>query len=107
MRATLNAARSKWGASVVPSNASAMRRKSLPVAIARLNSRRLITPADDRRADAAAGQFPPARAAGVLVGAVEGVDQVRLAARHGGPRRVAKVARAVDGDPLDAGGTRH
>src|SRR5262245_18187225 len=33
MRATLNAARSKCGASVVPASASAMRRKSLPVVI--------------------------------------------------------------------------
>src|SRR5262245_30890915 len=37
MRATLNAVRSKCGAALVPSNVNAMRRKSLPVAIALLS----------------------------------------------------------------------
>ena len=50
---------------------------------------RRVAPADGRLADAEAGQFPDAGAAGVLVGADVGVDQVRLAGgdRLRAPRR--------------------
>src|SRR5262249_23831255 len=68
---------------------------------------RRVPPADDRRADAVAGQLPDAGAARVLVGADDGVDQVRLAAGERGADRLGKISRSINRDSVDAGRAGH
>ena len=67
---------------------------------------RLIPPADGDLADAEAGQFPDAGAAGVLVGVDVDVDHIGLVGGDGVADGVADVAGAVDPHALDASRAR-
>src|SRR5215472_10594565 len=70
-------------------------------------SGRLIARANAGLALAKAGKLPHAGTGGIDVGADIDVDKIGLVGRDRFADRLAKVARAIDADALDAAGARH